>query len=214
MVPRMRTAGTTGIVAGVALAIGFILFITSGLTFEAFADPGQGLKFATTNAGRLRLMTAFFITTVAFAAVFLAGLAAKLRDKTPTRATATLYLGLLGLAGHGLGALIFWAAIPAIAARAATDQVAASHAWVALVAMDNAADGFGTLFVALSTLMAGWAVITSKALSAALGWYGVLLGVVGVLAFLASGNEILGLASFVLPIIWLVWAGSALRRAM
>src|SRR3990172_1134202 len=117
MVPRMRTAGTTGIVAGVALAIGFILFITSGLTFEAFADPGQGLKFATTNAGRLRLMTAFFITTVAFAAVFLAGLAAKLRDKTPTRATATLYLGLLGLAGHGLGALIFWAAIPAICSQ-------------------------------------------------------------------------------------------------
>ena len=214
MVPRMQTAGTTGIVAGVALAIGFILFMTTGLTFEAFADPAQGLKFATANGGRLRLMTAFFIIAVAFAAVFLAGLAAKLRDKTPTRATATLYFGLFGLAGHGLGAMIFWAGIPAIVARAATDQVAASHAWVALVAMDNAADGFGTLFVGLSTLMAGWAVITSKVLSAALGWYGILLGVVGILAVLASGNEILGLASFVLPIIWLVWVGSVLRRAM
>jgi hypothetical protein len=31
----MQTAGLTGIVAGVALAIGFILFMTSGLTFEA-----------------------------------------------------------------------------------------------------------------------------------------------------------------------------------
>lgn len=214
MVPRIQTAGTTGIVAGVALAIGFILFMTSGLSMQAFADPAQGLKFATDSAGRLRLMTAFFLIAIAFAAVFLAGLAAKLRDKTPTRATATLYFGLLGLAGHALGALIFWAGIPAVVARAATDQVAASHAYVALVAMDNAADGLGTLFVALATLMAGWAAVTSKVFSAALGWYGVVVGVAGVLALLMTGNEILGLATFVLPIIWLVWTGTALRQAM
>lgn len=214
MVPRMQTAGMAGIAAGVALAIGFILFMTSGLTFEAFADPAQGLKFVTDNAARVRLMTVFFIITIAFAVVFVAGLAAKLRDKTPTRATATLYFGLLGLVGHGLGALLFWSAAPALVARAAADQVAASHAWVAFVATDNAADGFGVLFISLSMLMAGWAALTSKALGTSLAWYGILAGVVGLVNFLVPGNEILGLGGFVLPIIWLVWAGSALRSAM
>src|SRR3990170_187663 len=145
--------------------------------------------------------------------VFVVGLAAKLHDRTPTRASATLYFGLLGLAGHGLGSLIFWAAIPALAAYAAKDQVAAGHAWVAVQALNGAADGMGNLFVGLSALMAGWAIVTTKVLSPVLGWVGVIVGVAGLAVFVSPQNELLAAASFVLPIIWLIWAGNALRTA-
>jgi len=212
MAPRMQSAGTAGIVAGIALAVAFVLFLTSGLT-QVLGDPAKALDYFTKNAGRLQLMTALFVITVAFAVVFVVGLAAKLHDRTPTRASATLYFGLLGLAGHGLGSLIFWAAIPALVAYAATDQVAAGHAWVAVQALDGAADGMGNLFVGLSALMAGWAIVTTKVLSPVLGWVGVIVGVAGLAVFVSPQNELLATASFVLPIIWLIWAGNALRTA-
>ncbi len=214
MAPRVQTAGTAGIIAGIALAVGFVLFATSGLTPDILTDPAKGLAYVGSNGGRLRLMMAFFLLGTGFATVFLAGLAGKLHERTPTRASATLYLGIVGIAGHGLGALIFWSALPALAMYAANDQVAAQHAWVSVMAMDGAADGVGTLFVALSTLLAAWAIIAEKALSATLGWFGALTGIVGLLAFLITGNEALFAAGVVLPAIWLIWAGSTLRRAM
>ncbi len=214
MNPRMQSAGTAGIVAGVSLAILFILFVSSGVTPQLLADPAKGLAYVGQNAGRLRLTTIVSLVAVAFAIVFIAGLAGKLREKTPTRATAVLYFGVLALAGHALGTLVFGVSFPMIAAYAGTDPVAASHAWVAALAVDGAADGLGNLFVGLSTLMAGWAITSSKALSPTLGWYGVVAGAIGVLGFLTPGMEALFFLSFVVSIIWLIWAGSALRKAM
>lgn len=214
MHPRIQTAGTCGIVGGIALALLFILFMTSGVTPQLLADPAKGLDYVTTSAGRLRLTVIVSLVAIAFAVVFTAGLASKLREKTPTRATAALYFGLFALAGHALGTLIFGISLPAVAARAATDQVGASHAWTAVLAVDGAADALGNLFVGLSALMAGWAIISAKALSPTLGWFGIVTGVIGVLVFLAPGAEALFFLSFLLPIVWLIWGGSALRKAM
>ena len=211
MNPRTQSAGTCGIVAGIALAIAFLLFISSGATPSTFADPAKALDFIGKNTSRLRLAIAFSLITIAFATVFLAGLAAKLRDKTPTRATAVLYLGVLGLVGHAVGSMLFGTSAPLVAAYAAKDQVAASHAWVAVFAVDGAADGLGNLFIGLSTLVAGWAITAEKALSPTLGWFGVIVGIVGVAAFLWPTDPLM-MASFVAPIIWLLWAGIALRQ--
>ncbi len=211
MNPRTQSAGTCGIVAGIALAIAFLLFISSGATPSTFADPAKALDFIGKNTSRLRLAIAFSLITIAFATVFLAGLAAKLRDKTPTRATAVLYLGVLGLVGHAVGSMLFGTSAPLVVAYAARDQVAASHAWVAVFAVDGAADGLGNLFIGLSTLVAGWAITAEKALSPTLGWFGVIAGVVGVAAFLWPTDPLM-MASFVAPIVWLLWAGIALRQ--
>src|SRR3989442_919933 len=128
MNPRTQSAGTCGIVAGIALAIAFLLFISSGATPSTFADPAKALDFIGKNTSRLRLAIAFSLITIAFATVFLAGLAAKLRDKTPTRATAVLYLGVLGPVGHAVGSMLFGTSAPLGVAYAAKDQVAAPHA--------------------------------------------------------------------------------------
>ncbi len=211
MVPRQQSAGTLGIVAGSALAVLFLLYITSGASPQTFADPAKALPFVTQNAGRLRAIAALAVITVAAATFFVAGLAAKLRDKTPTRATGVLYFGILGLAGHGLNALLTLLGGPAVAAHAAADQVAASHAWVAINALSASLDGFGNLFIGLSILLAGWAITSAGAMSSALGWYGVVTGAVTLLAGVAPGSMLLVVGSFVLPIIWLLWVGNTLR---
>ncbi len=212
MMPRQQTAGTLGILAGISLAILFVLFLTSGATTpQKLADPAQALPFLQANAGRLKTIAIFDVLTIGLAVVFVAGLAAWLREKTPTRATAVLYFGILGVAGYGLGGLLWWTGVPGILAT--TDQVAASHAWVAVNQVNNALTGFGDLFIGLSILLAGWAIVGGGK-SAALGWYGVIAGIVVVLAFLAPQVPILFPATFVAQIIWLLWAGNALRTSM
>jgi hypothetical protein len=213
MTPRVQTAGTIGIVAGIVLAILFVLFFTSGLTPEMFGDPARMVDYLAKNSARTSVTTLVSLAAVALGIVFTAGLAAKLRDKTPTRAAAVLYFGVLALVGHGLGSVIFGTGGQMVAAYAAKDQVAASHAWVAVAALQGAADGFGGLFYGLSTLMAGWAITTDHALSAALGWFAVVSGAVSVLAFLLPMTGPLFFLSFLLPIVWLIWAGSGLRSA-
>lgn len=213
MVPRQQSAGTSGIAAGIALAILFFLFLTSGATNETFADPSKALPYITENSGRLRSIALLSIITVSLAVLFTAGFAGKLRDRAPTRATGVLYFGILGLVGHGLSALMFWLGVPALAAYAAKDQVAASHAWVAISALNAGLDGFGNLFVGLSILLAGWAIVNTGGMSKALGWYGVVAGALTVLYIVAPGVQLLFLGSFVLPIAWLVWAGNTLRTA-
>jgi hypothetical protein len=213
MLPRQQTAGTLGVLAGIILAILFILFMSAGITMETFADPAKALPQLTADAGRFRAIGALSVITVALATLFVVGLAARLRDKTPTRAAGVLYFGVLGLVGHGLGGMVFWAGLPMIIARAATDQASAGQAWVTINALTTALDGFGNAFVGLSILLAGWAITSSAALSSALGWYGVVAGALVVLATCFSGVEILMLGAFVLPIIWLLWAGNTLRTA-
>lgn len=214
MIPRQQTAGTSGIIAGVTLAILFFLYITSGATMQTFTDPANALPYVTANAGRLRAIALFALITIAFAVFFTAGLAAKLRDKAPTRATGVLYFGILGLVGHGIAALMFWSGVPALVAHAAKDQVAASHAWVAFNAVTGSLDGFGNLFVGLSILLAGWAIVATGGMSSAIGWYGVVAGAITALAVVAPANQLIFLGSFVLPIIWLLWVGNTLRTAM
>jgi len=59
--------------------------------------------------------------------------------------------------------------------------------------------------------MAGWAITTAHALSAALGWFAVVSGAVSVVGFLFPMAGPLFLLSFLLPIVWLIWAGNTLR---
>jgi hypothetical protein len=214
VIPRQQTAGVFGILAGISLAILFLLFLTSGAEPDTFMDPSKALPYMTQHEGRLRAIAFFAAVTVALSVFFFAGLAGKLRDKAPTRATGVLYFGILGVAGHGLSALIFWLSAPALVDYAAKDQVAASHAWVAISALNTALDGFGNLFVGLSILLAGWAITATGGLSSTLGWYGVVAGVLTLLTVAAPGNQLLFVGSLVLPAVWLLWAGNTLRRAM
>lgn len=212
MSPRPQSAGTAGIAAGVTLAIIFILFLTSGVTPATFMDPEQALSFVRDSGGRLRTIAFFGAVTTALATVFVAGLAARLQAKTPTRATATLYFGILGNAGHGIGSLAFWFGVPMFAAVAARDQVAATHAWGAFAAITNGYDGFGNFGIGLSLLMAGWAIISEKALPTSLGWVGAVGGVATLALLFWPNAQLAFLASLVLTVLFLVWAGNELRK--
>ena len=209
-----RNAGTAGIVAAVLLVVGVILFFSTGLADpQTAADPAKALpKIAESKSSRA-LTSITFAVALAFAAVFLAGLYTRLREKAPTRAVAMLYFGLWGLFGFLLLSMIQWLGGNHLAAYVAKDQVAASHAYVALYAITQGANALGNAFIGASLAIAGWAIIGTGALPATIGWVGAVGGVLTVVAVFAPTSNVVFLASILLTVIYLFWAGSQLRKA-
>ncbi|HEU5349810.1 MAG TPA: hypothetical protein VFU63_14465, partial [Ktedonobacterales bacterium] len=164
-----KSAGIAGILAGVALAGELTLFTMSGFAPDTFNDAAGALAFLRDHGAYLRAAVVFGAVGVALTILFLTGLAAHLRDKTPMRAAATLYFGLLGNVGDGLVALSFWLGLPAFVTLSARDQAAATNAWGAFKAITDGFGGFGSFLLGLSLLAAGLAIIARRALPRILG---------------------------------------------
>ena len=204
-----QNGGTFGIIAAVFFAILFLLVMTSGLRPEAFADPAKVLPLARAG-GRWTITGLAGVLGTVFSTMFTVGLFAHLREKAPTRSYAILVFGVVGSVGYALGSLAQW--IGGAQVAAATDQVAASHAWVALSAVVSSFNALGNAFVGAALLVAGWAISGTRALSSAVGWLAIITGVLTVLGLFTT-NSALFLLSFLLVIVWIGWAGYEMRRA-
>lgn len=207
-----RNGGTAGLVGGVLLIILFGLFFALGLDPAAFSDPTKALPLVREKGGILAAIGILGPITSALGILLAAGLAARLRDGAPTRAAAQLYFAIIGLAAFALDGMIRWMGGIQLANRTA-DAVAASHAYVALNAIALGVVGLGNLFVGASLVVVGWAITSTRALSTALGWVGIVAGVITAASGLVPPDSPVFLASFVLTIVWLLWAGTALRSA-
>jgi hypothetical protein len=208
-----RNAGTAGLAAGVLLIILFGLFFSLGREAMAvFSDPAKALPLIKEKSGVLGAIGILGPLTSALGILLAAGLAARLRDRAPTRATAQLYFAVIGLSALALDGVIRWMGGTQLASRTA-DQVAAGHAYIALNAVGIGIAGFGSLFVGVSLILVGWAITATRALSGTLGWVGMAAGVVTAAGGLVPPDSPLFLLSFVLTIVWLLWAGAALRGA-
>lgn len=206
-----RNGGTFGILSGVALALLFIMFATSGITPDTLADPAKALPAIRQQATRFKLFGLFGGLAVAFSLPFTAALYLRLRNGAPTRATTALLLVIVGLVGHGVGSLYAGVAFPSVAA--VSDQTTASPAYVAVLASDQVVDTLGNAFTGAGDAVFGWAILSTAALPALVGWVFAVAGIVSLLAALAPGADILFIGSLLLTIIALVWGGLALRRA-
>lgn len=218
MAPRPRIAGIAGIVSGILLAGELTLFMTSGWTPEAFADPTTALAFLEEGGSHLRWAAVVGGLNLTALMVFLSGLAERLRPRAPTRASVVLYSGLIGIAGHALVPMGLWMAIPAFLELGATDPAAAQGSWGGFNALLDGAQAVGGLFLGLAMLAAGWAIVSRRALSSGAGWTGLGAGAATLLTLLAPDTLFSGVAAvafmpaLVLSIAFRVWAGIALGR--
>jgi len=210
---RVQTnGGTAGLVTAVLLALLFISFMSSGLDPQTSSDPAKAIPVLAGKPSLFAMIGILAVLASGFGLVFTIGLYSRLREGAPTRASALLALAVVGLTGHALGALVLWRGGATVVAAFGRDQVAASHAWIAVHAINSGVNGLGDAFTGASILVAGWAIAATGALSPTLGWYAVVTGVVVLLQFLTMA-PILFLAGIILAIVWLAWAGSQLRRA-
>ena len=207
-----RNGGTMGVLSAVVFAVLFLLFITSGLDFQTMNDPSKALPAFSQSPGRWVATGLVGVVGSAVEIVFTAGLFIKLRERAPTRAATVLLLAVVGSTGFALSSLLQWLGGLQLAARLPTDQVAASHAYVALASVNQAFFGLGNAFVGAALIIGGWAITTTKALSTGVGWLAYVTGIVTALLLFVPSSAFLNFASFALVIIWLAWAGVELRR--
>ncbi|MEO3795121.1 DUF4386 family protein [Nonomuraea sp. B10E15] len=219
MTPDRRIAGWSGVLAGAGLAVEAALWTASGWSPATFADPAAALEFLRAEGGVLRLAMLSGFVNLVFLVVFVAGLAARLKDGTPTLASATLWFGMIGIITHVLVPLNHWYGVPAFLAAATREPEAAQTAWTAYAVVGHdAPSGAGSLFLGLSMVTAGWAAIAGRALPASLGWLGLVTGCATVLTVFAPDTVLSGVAgavampSLLLAVVFRVWGGIALIR--
>ncbi len=207
-----RNGGTAGLVTAALLVLLLILIMSTGLDPQAAADPARALSVIAQKRGLWEFTGIVGALSAAFGIVFTIGLFDRLKGRAPTRASAMLYFVIVGLGGYALSSLMQWVGGIQLADYAAKDQVAASHAWIALRAAIGGFNALGDAFAGASLLIAGWVVITTGGLNPTVGWVGVIAGILSVAGTFAPTSLSLFLGSIVFVIIWLAWAGSELRK--
>lgn len=211
MDPVQRNGGTAGFIAAVCLALLFVLFVSSGLDMQTAQDPAKALPLLARKAGVFTGIGVFGALAAGFGLVFSIGLFARLRDRAPTRAAASLGLAFVGLTGHAIGSSLLWQGGRFLVAVSAKDPTGANHAWIAAGAVAQGLNGLGDAFTGASILVAGWAIVATGAMNASLGWIAVVAGAVQILQLFSAAQALMGIG-FLLAIIWLAWGGSQLRR--
>lgn len=216
---RANVAGLAGVLAGIGLIVEAALFMTSGWTPDVFIDPAAAMAFLEERGAHLRSAAFAGFANLALTVIFIAGLASALRAHAPTRAAATLYLGLVGLTAHGLVPLGLWLGTPLFVTHSASDPATAAGAWAGFHAFLEAAGGLGYLFVGLSLIAAGAAILSHERFSSALGWVAILTGVASGAGVLLADTPLdplagaLYLPGLMLVIAFRIWGGSALWRS-
>ncbi len=219
MSPSLKNAGIAGIFTGLFLAGEFGFFMLSGFSPEKFNNPSTAMMVLRDSELFLRLAVLFGAAGVAVRMIYVAGLAAKLKAKTPTAAVATLYFGILGGVGHGLVALSFYIGIPMFLALAATNPESATNAWGAFTAITSGFQGFGNFLLGLMLMVVGWATISHKVLPVGIGWVAIIAGIATLLGVFTSGTSLafigfmVFMPSLILAMIFDIWTGFALLKS-
>jgi|GEM_PF-2567637 len=206
-----HNGGTAGFITAICLALLFILFASSGMDMQAMQDPAKALPALGQKSGTFAAIGVLGFLAAGFGLIYTFGIWARLREKSPTRALASLGLAFVGLTTHALGAGLLWQGGAMLAALSPKDQMAAAHSWAALGAVNMGLMATGNAFTGASALVAGWAIIDTGVMNAALGWVAVIAGVLEILQVFSSQMALMGLG-FLFVIIWLAWGGSQLRR--
>src|SRR5437867_7167509 len=185
-----RYSGTAGIISAFLLLLFLILgFVVPG-TGATFADPVRTLTFIAQNRWEWRIANLLTALVAGLAVVFTAGLRNRLREPAPTRAMLVLYTALIGLGGYALASFILWKGGNAMASYLAKDQVAATHAWLALHFAARGAVAVGNAFVGVALILAGWAIAETGAITRSAARLGIVTGLMTRAALVPLGRWI------------------------
>lgn len=219
MKPLSKYAGIAGILTGIALFLEFAFFMASGFTADKVVDPSQAITIIQQKETLLRLATFFGFSGAIVSVPYIAGLAARLQAKTPTRATAVLYFGVLGSIGHALVALSYYLGFPALLTVAASHLPEAINSWSGFLAITDGFQGLGNLLLGLMLGLAGLAIIAKNEWPKGLGWTGIIAGIAAILGVVTTSTPLRGVGyiayvpSVILAITFDVWAGRRLTTA-
>jgi hypothetical protein len=178
---------------------------------------------ATTVAAKVALvvgnyasMYAMYLVTYVFYGIALGVLAFALYDRLQARSPATMRvataIGLLWAVALVTSGMIFNYGMTTIVALAKTDLAQARLAWQAIEPVAQGLGGAGgEILGGLWVLLVSVVALRSGALPKLLGWFGIVLGAVGLASVVPPLHDV-AIIFGVMLIVWFVWVGVVLMR--
>jgi hypothetical protein len=194
-------------------AVLFAVIPALGLTYQDFADPARAMSAV---AAHPSLSYGYASVSVVFAATMLVlslGLYQRLRATQPAFAQMAAAAGLISSGFYALTAMLDLAGTPDLLALYSRSPDIAISASAATTAVQDSVQFSAFLAFASFLGLNSWAALRARALPRSLAFYGLALGVVGiVLSLLNSVLQPIPIAFPALGLIWSGWLGIALLR--
>ncbi len=209
---RLKAGG----VAALYLALALLAAIPYFLLVVDYPSASTAAEKVALIVGNYPSMYAMYLVTYVVFGLALGVVALvlydRLRGDAPFVARVAAAVGLLWSAALVTSGLVTTYGMTTIEALAKTDRAQAALAWQAIepVALGLGGAG-GELLGGLWVLLVSWVVLRGGALSKAFGWFGVVIGVVGLASVVPPLHDA-AIVFGLLQIVWFVWLGVALLR--
>jgi hypothetical protein len=213
--PRPRLQGVGGWAAwfvALAYVVGFAVMATWLSPAGRLSGPAEQLAFVLDRKLLFQLWMVFIYVLAGGALVVLAvSLHERLKDDRADQMQIATPFGLIWAGLVIASGMVAISGLESVAALHAKDSHLAMSTWVSVDTLQNGLGGGIEIVGGVWMLLVSVAGFRSASLSKALGLYGVLVGVVGVLTVLPPLKElaaVFGLGQ----IPWFAWLGSSMLR--
>lgn len=208
---KTRKAGG---LAAFYLALALLVAIPYFLLVVDYPNASTAAEKVALIAGNYPSMYAMYLATYVFFGIALGVLAFALWDRLQADAPFTMRgataIGLLWSFALVASGLVFTYGMTTVEPLAATNQAQAVLTWQAVEPVALALGGAGgELLGGLWVLLVSLVVLRGGRLPKALGWLGVVIGVIGLTSVVPPLDDA-AIAFGVLQIVWFVWLGVVL----
>ncbi len=208
-----RLGGGAGVLAGVAAAwflVGLVLvFPVAGLGLNAHENPHAIIPFAMKHQVMYWLVNVLGGLLASFLTlVLLLALGDRFRDEAPAPSQIGVAVGIVGVIGFGIGALLRQIGFGSLGVLYAANKVVAATAFYAVNGTAESFLTLGNVAVGVSALIFGNVMLRTRRYAHA-GYLSVVTGTPLILSGFVP-HVILFLIASVLNIAWLIWAGGLL----
>ncbi|PKQ19540.1 MAG: hypothetical protein CVT66_09480 [Actinobacteria bacterium HGW-Actinobacteria-6] len=207
-----RAGGMAALYLALAYLVAMPYFLLVA-NYEGATTGAEKLAVIVSNYGG---MYAMYLITYVFFGVVLGALALALYDRLRVHAPATARIatavGLLWSFALVTSGMVWNYGMTTAVALAKTDPTQAQVVWQSLEPVADALGGAGGEFLGgLWVLLVSVVALRSGALSKALGWLGIIVGVTGLTSVVPPLHDA-AYAFGLLQIVWFVWVGVSLLR--
>ncbi|MCB9076413.1 MAG: DUF4386 family protein [Anaerolineaceae bacterium] len=207
-----KLGGLAALYEAVAYVVGIVFFIVV-VDYAGVIDPVQKVALLMDNQAAMHLITLIIYVVFGVALVVLAlALHERLKAGAPAvMATATAF----GLIWAGLviaSGMIFISGMETVIDLYGQDPAQAATVWSAIDPVFEGLGGGVELVGGLWVVLVSWAALQTGRLPRALNYFGLVIGVAGIITIIPALGE-LGVMVFGLgQIVWFVWLGIDLLR--
>ena len=209
---QQRAGGLAALYLALAylLAMPFFLLLVD---YQSMVEPAARVTSLVANHGAMETMVliSYVVFGIALSVLALA-LYERLKPAAPAVMQIATALGLIWAVMLIASGLVFNAGMGAVVTLAQAHPAGAVSTWQAIEPIsDGLSSSNGEILGGLWVLLVSIAALRTGGLSRALGWFGVIVGAVGLASVIPPLREFAILFGLV-QIVWFVWLGFSMLR--